>query len=109
MAATRSQTATFRVLDALDGPHGGRILRLRLQSGEAPSVKALKGSRMKAVSPDGAVERFFLVDGFAVFGGHASDERLARTGRLDVHVKDEDARSEQPPVSLRWEVTGPLR
>jgi hypothetical protein len=108
MAATRSQSATFRVLDALDGPHGGRILRLRLQAGEAPSVKALKGARMKAVSPDGGVERFFQVDGFAVFGGHASDERLARTGRIDVHVKDEDP-SADPPVALRWEVTGPLR
>jgi hypothetical protein len=106
--STRSTAATFRVLDALNGPHGGRILRLRLQTGEAPSVKALKGARMRAVSPDGSVERFFEIDGFAVFGGHASDERLARTGRVDVHVKDENPGAD-PEVSLRWEVTGPVR
>ena len=36
---------TFRVLDAMDAPHGGRILRLRLQSGEAPSIGELRGAR----------------------------------------------------------------
>jgi hypothetical protein len=105
--ATRTQAATFRVLDALEGPHGGRILRLRLQSGEAPSIKTLKGARMKAVSPDGAEERFFRVDGFAVFGGRPSDERLARTGRVDVHVLEE-GEPRDPPISLRWEVSGPI-
>ena len=34
----------FRVLDALDAPHSGRILRLRLQAGEAPSVRTLRGA-----------------------------------------------------------------
>jgi hypothetical protein len=105
--ATRTQAATFRVLDALEGPHGGRILRLRLQSGDPPSIKALKGARMKAVSPDGSEERFFRVDGFAVFGGRPSDARLARTGRVDVHVIEEGAPL-GPPISLRWEVSGPI-
>jgi hypothetical protein len=105
--ATRTQSATFRVLDALEGPHGGRILRLRLQSGDPPSIKALKGARMKAVSPDGSEERFFRVDGFAVFGGRPSDARLARTGRVDVHVLEEGA-PHDPPISLRWEVSGPI-
>jgi hypothetical protein len=107
MAATRTQPATFRVLDVLEGPHGGLILRLRLQSGEAPAIKALKGARMKATSPDGSAERFFRVEGFAVFGGRPSDARLARTGRVDVHVTPEGA-EEISPVSLRWEVSGPL-
>jgi len=108
MTATRTQTATFRVLDVMKAPHGGSILRLRLQSGEAPSVKALKGARMKATSPDGTTERHFRVDGFAVFGGRPTDKRIARTGRVDVHVLEEDSDG-QPPISLRWEVTGPLR
>jgi hypothetical protein len=108
MTSSRNQPATFRVLDVMSGPHGGKILRLRLQSGEAPSVKALKGARLKAVSPDGASERYLRVDGFALFGGRPSDARLARSGRVDVHVIDEDA-SGTAPVSLRWEVTGPLR
>lgn len=104
MTATRTRSATFRVLDALDAPHGGRILRLRLQSGEAPSVRALKGARMKAVSPDGSAQRFFRVAGFAAFGGRPSDDRIARSGRVDVHVIEEEA-PDAPPISLRWEVS----
>jgi hypothetical protein len=110
MTATRTQSATFRVLDVLNGPHGGKILRLRLQSGEAPTVKSLKGARLKAVSPDGGAERYFRVGGFAVFGGRPSDDRLSRTGRIDVHVTEDGAgNAAAPPVSLRWEVFGPLK
>lgn len=105
-----SGTATFRVLDAMKAPHRGRILRLRLQGGEPPAVKSLKGARMKAVSPDGEVERTFRIDGFVTFGGKPSDERFARTGRIDVHVmEEEEGGAEDRPVSLRWEVRGPLR
>lgn len=90
----------FRVLDAMDAPHRGRILRLRLQSGEAPSIKALKGATLEATGPDGRTVSL-EVTGFAVFGGKASDDRLARTGRVDVHV---DGDPDQQ-VGLRWEVT----
>lgn len=90
----------FRVLDAMDAPHTGRILRLRLHSGDAPAVKSLKGREMLAESPDGARCRV-RIDGFAVFGGKPSDERLARTGRVDVHVEELD---DNGPVGLRWEV-----
>jgi hypothetical protein len=105
---TRNQAASFRVLDVMNGPHGGKILRLRHHGGEAPSVKALKGARMRAVSPDGRTERTFTVEGFAVFGGRPSDKRLARSGRVDVHVLDDDSTG-KPPISPRWEVAGPLR
>jgi hypothetical protein len=99
MAATQgTRQPTFRVLDAMDAPHGGRIIRLRLQSGEAPSIGALKAARLRATSPDGK-STTVTVRGFAVFGGKPSDERLARTGRIDLHV-DEDG----PPVGLRWEI-----
>ncbi len=90
----------FRVLDAMDAPHTGRILRLRLHSGDAPAVKSLKGREMLAESPDGVRCRV-RIDGFAVFGGKPSDERLARTGRVDVHVEELD---DNGPVGLRWEV-----
>lgn len=90
----------FRVLDAMDGPHSGRILRLRLQSGEPPAVKSLKGSEMLARSPSGRECRI-RVTGFAVFGGKPSNERFARTGRVDVHVEELD---DGGPVGLRWEV-----
>lgn len=106
MSAARTRPAVFRVLDALDHPHGGRILRLRLQEGDAPSVRDLRGARLRAASPDGE-ERELEVEGFAAFGGKPSDERLARTGRADLHVRPADGRT-APPVALGWEVRGPL-
>ena len=74
---------SYRVLDAMDAPHRGRILRLRVQSGEAPPVKSLKGSEMCATSPEGVTCRFRVLD-FAVFGGKPSNDRLARSGRIAV-------------------------
>ena len=91
---------TYRVLDAMDAPHTGRILRLRLQSGEAPSIKSLKGSELVAISQEGDECRFRIL-GFAVFGGKASDDRFARTGRIDVHVEELGPAG---PIGLRWEV-----
>lgn len=93
---------TFRVLDAMDAPHRGRILRLRLQSGEAPSIKDLKGATLRATSPEGETTRVKVI-GFAVFGGRPSDDRLARTGRVDVHV--EPCEDDEAEVGLRWEVS----
>ncbi|HET9947985.1 MAG TPA: hypothetical protein VFQ22_03560 [Longimicrobiales bacterium] len=105
MSATSAEPASgrkavFRVLDAMDAPHTGRILRLRLQSGEAPPVRSLKGAEMRAVSPDGAECRF-RVKGFAVFGGKPSDDRFMRTGRVDLHVEELDGTG---PIGARWEV-----
>jgi len=39
--------------------------------------------------------------GFALFGGKPSADRLARTGRIDVHIEEMDG----GPIGLRWEVT----
>ncbi len=97
---TTGRGVVFSVLDAMDGPHSGRILRLRLQSGEAPSIWSLRGSEMRAVSPDGD-ECLLRVTGFAIFGGKPSNDRFMRTGLVDVHV---DEIGEGGPVSLRWEV-----
>ncbi len=92
----------FRVIDALDGPHGGRILRLRLQEGPAPRVRNLRGARLIATAPDGT-RRQVTVRGFAAFGGKVSNRRLAETGRIDLHVLEDD--SGTPPVSIRWLLT----
>ena len=101
MATTEgTRQPTFRVLDAMDAPHGGRIIRLRLQSGEAPKIGGLKSARLRATSPDGKSSTTLTVRGFAVFGGKPSDERLARTGRIDLHVDEENG----PPIGLRWEI-----
>lgn len=98
-----ASSTIFRVIDAFDGPHAGRVLRLRLERGEAPSVRSLKGARLRAVSPDG-VERYVRVDGFPLFGGKPSDDRLRRTGRIDVHVSAEGD-GEDPAVGLQWEIS----
>lgn len=90
----------FKVLDAMDAPHTGRILRLRLQAGEAPKARALKGVRLKATAPDGRTCTG-VIGGFALIGGRSPDERLARTGRVDVHVRNEEG---DGPISLQWEV-----
>ncbi len=94
------QGLVFRVLDALDAPHFGRILRLRLQSGEAPSIKSLRNAELRATGPGGETCRLKVI-GFALFGGKPSDDRLARTGRIDVHIEELDG----GPIGLRWEVT----
>ena len=94
--------ATFSVIDAHDHPHGGRILRLRLQRGEAPSVKELKGGTMIAGTTHGAEARL-KVDGFALFGGQVSDARVARTGRVDIHVRGDAARD----IGPGWSLQGP--
>jgi len=100
-AETTTRTGvSFRVLDSMDAPHVGRILRLRLQSGEAPPIKSLKGSEMRAIAPDG-VECRVKVLGFAVFGGKPSNERFARTGRVDLHIEEVD---DNGPIGLQWEV-----
>ena len=91
---------SYRVLDAMDAPHKGRILRLRVQSGEAPSIKSLKGSEMRATSPEGVTCRFRVLD-FAVFGGKPSNDRLTRTGRIDIQVLELDKNG---PIGLQWEV-----
>jgi hypothetical protein len=98
---TTTAGVVFRVLDSMDAPHSGRILRLRLQSGEAPTISGLRGAELVAAAPDGRRCRV-RVDGFAVFGGKPSNDRLMRTGRVDVHVTELD---DNGPVGLRWEVT----
>lgn len=102
MTTSAPVKATYRVIDAYDHPHGGRILRLRLGRGEALTVKELKGDAMVATSPDGTETRI-QVDGFALFGGKPGNARLARTGRVDIHVRDEAAAD----MGTGWTVGGP--
>lgn len=102
MTGLTQAKATFSVIDAYDHPHGGRILRLRLRRGEAPGAKELKGCTMIACAGDGS-ETQLKVDGFALFGGRVDDARLARTGRVDIHVRDEAGGA----VSPGWSLKGP--
>ena len=98
--------ARFRVIDALDAPYVGRIIRLRLQDGGAPRIKDLKGASLLAESPDGLREELRVL-AFPATGGRPSDARLPRTGRLDLPVV-EAISGGRPRVSTRWVVTGPV-
>jgi hypothetical protein len=97
------KTMRLEVIDAMEAPHGGWILRLRHREGAPLTVKGLKGARMKAVSPRGD-ERTFRIHSFVMFGGKPTDRRLARTGRADVRIVDEEAAPGTPPIGLRWDV-----
>lgn len=100
-----AQTHVFRVIDAMDAPHTGRIIRLRLQGGKPPALRDLKGATLRARSPKGE-EEILTVMGFFLPGGRPSDARLSRTGRIDLLVERE-AGDGRPGVSTRWEVSGP--
>ncbi len=105
MASTMTHKATFRVVETVNHPHGGQILRLRLQQGEAPTLRELKGATMVATGPDGEELRL-MIKGFALFGGRPSEARLIRTGRVDVMVGAVGQGSVES-IGRRWMVAGP--
>lgn len=82
-----NRQTVFRVIDALDAPHGGRILRLRVLEGQ-PTVKALKGATLIAVSPRDGTERLLRVRDFSILGGRPSNRRMADTRQCDLIVDD---------------------
>lgn len=101
MAQGQASATALMVVDILNHPHGGRIARVRLDEGEMPSARQLRGATLTARGPDGA-SRPIKVLGFALTGGRVSDARLDETGRVDLHVQEE---GEGPPLDLRWVLT----
>ncbi len=97
--------AVFKVIDAMDGPHGGRMLRLKLIDGMAPTLREIKGGTFDTRDPSGASGGRIRVEAFAVFGGKATNERFEKTGRVDVQVFGVDR--DPSEVDLKWEVRGP--
>jgi len=90
----------LRVIDAIDHPHGGKILRTRLAGDSVPSLGDLKGASFRARSPGGS-ERTVRVLGFPITGGKPSNQRIRETGRIDLHVEE---LGEGAPVDLKWEL-----
>ena len=101
----RSHQAIFRVLDSMAAPYGGRFLKLRFEAGDAPTLKDLRHATLTVSSPDGTVSFDVKVQGFPVFGGQPSDDRLRRTGRVDLHVEALDGIDRE--IGLRWQVAVP--
>ncbi len=95
-----SADVVLKVVDALDHPHGNRILRTKVVAGVPPPVGDLKGSRLHAHGPEGEEVELRLI-GFALFGGEPSDERIRSTGRMDLIVEGgSDVRS----VDRTWKL-----
>ena len=90
----------LRVIDALDHPHGGRILRTRLAGDTVPSLGDLRGAHFLAKSPAGA-ERRVKVLGFPITGGKPSNKRIRESGRVDLHVEET---GDGAPIDLQWEL-----
>ncbi len=97
---TKLEPALLRVLDALDHPHGNRILRTRVLVGTPPTLDELKGSRLRAWGPDGTQVELRII-GFPVFGGEPSDSRIRSTRRVDLVVEGPEAMG---MVSATWEL-----
>lgn len=87
MASSDGGSFALTVIDALDHPHGNRILRTRVSNG-APTLKRLKGITLRTRGPNGQEGRARVL-GFPVFGGAPSDERIRDTGRVDLVVEDD--------------------
>lgn len=99
---TKTGQTRLKVIDVQDHPHGGRILRLRLLDGEAPGVRGLKGANLVAESPREETVSFRVL-GFPLTGGKMSDKRIRDTGRVDLHVEEDDKTSD---IGLGWVVSG---
>jgi hypothetical protein len=109
MIAMASRTSSmgasfrFRVSDAVDVPHRGMLLRLRLMEG-TPSIADLRPGRYLLLrSPDG-VERWVRVLDFAIVGGRATQARLERTRELDIVISQADAHRDGRPIEIGWQV-----
>lgn len=97
----------FNVSDALDVPLRGFLLRLRLVDG-APSVKDIaSGTRLRLVAPDGR-HRIVHVKAKSLTGGRNTQQRLEKTGQLDVIISSDDAYAGGKPVSIGWSAEGPV-
>lgn len=99
-------TYRFRVSDAARVPLRGYLLRLRLMDGRPSLSKLRPGSRILLRSPDG-VERVVEVQDFSVIGGRATQQRLERTGELDVLISETDAVRDGRAVEIGWQVLEP--
>ncbi len=91
--------------DAVEVPHRGVLLRLRLMEGVPALAELRPGRYLRLRAPDGE-ERWVRVLDFAIIGGRATQARLERTRELDVVISKADARQGGRPVEIGWLVVG---
>ena len=104
-----SGTARFNVSDALDVPLRGFLLRLRRVDGDVSVKDVVPGTQLRLTSPDGTQQRTVTVRGKSLTGGRNTQERLEKTGQLDVIVSNEDAYAGDHAIGIGWTAEGPVR
>jgi hypothetical protein len=105
-SSNNSDIAWFRVLDVIHGPYGSLTLKLRFDSGELPRIRKLLNTTLTAMAPGKQKSFKIKIEGFPVFGGKPSADRLYRTGRIDFNVSSSD----EGLTSIRpgWQISIPL-
>lgn len=101
-------TGRFNVSDALDVPLRGFLLRLRLVDGDVSASDIASGTRLRLTGPEGA-ERVVTVRDKSLTGGRNTQERLGKTGQIDVIIGSDEAYAGGVPVGIGWAAEGPLR
>lgn len=92
-----SVESPLRVLDVMEHPHGGWLIRLRVENGEPPTTSDLRSDGLSLEVADGSAHHF-NVGAFPLMGGDASDARIKSTGRVDVHGEWADGEPSSPLV-----------
>ena len=91
----------FRVSDVYEVPFRGTMVRLKLLDGAA-TMKGLRPGRSLWLAPAEGEGRRVTIKDIGVTSGRGRQERLDRTGELDVLISAEDAGA-GPPVRIGWE------
>lgn len=104
---TKAEPAHFNVSDALDVPLRGFLLRLRLTGGDFSVKNAGPGTRLRLVAPDGT-ERIVTILAKSLTGGRNTQERLQKTGQLDLIISSDDAYADNVPVGIGWRAELPV-
>lgn len=103
----KGSSYTFRVSDAVRVPLRGHMLRLRLTEGKPSMADLAVGKVLRLRSPGGAT-RDLPILAHSVTGGNPTQNRLDKTGELDVIVDGGLAEGDGDPVEIGWVASGPI-
>lgn len=94
----------FRISDALEVPHRGYLLRLKLLDGEPVLGDLAPGQKITLRSPDG-IEGVVAIKDYSLTQGPPSQKRFDRTHELDVVIETADAVVKGQIVDIGWTAT----
>src|SRR5215510_7362672 len=97
----------FRVSDTLVVPLRGRLLRLRVVSGNPQANALAAGKRLRVRAPDGNEREVRILD-HSITGGNVSQAGLDRKREVDVIVSNEESEIDGEPIGLGRPAHGPV-